>query len=36
MSYTMQTAGPETHIRVVELALVASIVVAWIAIVASG
>ena len=36
MSYTMQTAGPETHIRVVALALVASIVLAWVGIVASS
>ncbi len=36
MSYTMQTAGPETHVRVVALALAASIVVALVGIVASG
>jgi hypothetical protein len=36
MNYTMQTAGPETHMRIVACALVASIVVAWVGIVASG
>jgi hypothetical protein len=36
MGYTMETAGSETHVRVVAVALVLSIILAWIGIAASG
>lgn len=34
MSFTILTVGPEAHIRVVAFALVASILVVWVSIVA--
>jgi hypothetical protein len=36
MGYTMETAGSETHVRVVAVALVLSIILAWVGIAASG
>lgn len=36
MGYTMETAGAETHTKVVAVALVLSIVLAWVGIAASG
>ncbi len=36
MNYTMETAGSETHVKVVAVALVLSIVLTWIGIVASA
>lgn len=36
MGYTMATAGAATHAKVVAVALVLSIVLAWVGVAASG
>jgi hypothetical protein len=36
MGYTMMTAGSETHIRVVAVALVISLILAWVGLAAAG